>query len=363
MNKKLMAAAVAGALAIPGMAFAQSGATLYGTIDLGVKNQSKVNTATGNGSVTEVSSQNRTSNRWGLKGSEDLGGGLKANFDLEAGYASDTGDHATGSWDRMSWLGLSSGENSVELGYDYTTNFKITAKYDPMSYTYTGITPVVGMTGVRTKNMVQGQVGFNGVTLMAQYGMGEVPGSSSAGRNTGIGGYWSGNGLTIGLGTMQQDDGTGNAKNTLTTFGAAYAMNQFTFRAGLLTQKWDSGYVTSSTAASVGIVGGVPAVVPASVKTATFEKSRLAMIGVEYAFSDRVSGRVAYYDTKDSAYAGGTDGKKKLTMVAVDYSLSKSTTAYAELDHNAYSDADVSTKAGALADGATGIGVGIVHAF
>ena len=356
MNKKLMAVAVAGALAIPGMAFAQSSATLFGTIDLGIKNQSKVNTATGNASVTEVSSQNRTSNRWGIKGSEDLGGGLKANFHLEAGYASDTGDHSTGSWDRGSWLGLSSGSNSVELGYDYTTNFKITAKYDPMSYTYTGITPVVGFTGVRTKNMVQGQVGFNGVTLMAQYGMGEVPGQGSAGRNTGIGGYWSGNGLTIGAGTLQTNDSTGNNKLTQNTIGVAYSMNQFTFRGGLLTQKWDAGYVVSTSAASVGIVGGVPAVIPASTKTASMEKSRLAMVGVQYAFSDRVSGRFGYYDVKNT----NPDGKAKLTMLAVDYSLSKATTAYGELDHKSFSG---SATGGTLADGATGIGVGIVHAF
>lgn len=42
MNKKLMAAAVAGALAIPAVAFAQSSVTLFGTIDAGVRNQSKV---------------------------------------------------------------------------------------------------------------------------------------------------------------------------------------------------------------------------------------------------------------------------------------------------------------------------------
>lgn len=343
MNKKLMAAAVAGALAIPGMAFAQSAVTLYGTVDVGVKNQSKVITATGTSSVTEVSSQDHTSNRWGMMGSEDLGGGLKANFKLEGGYASDTGamDNSSGDiFHRSSWISLSSGANAIELGYDYTTNFKVTAHYDPMSYTYTGITPVVGMTGVRTKNLVHGQVGFNGVTLMADYGMGEVPGSSSAGRSAEIGGYWSGNGLTIGAGSGSVDDGTGNAKRTDTTFGAAYSMNAFTFRAGLLQQKWDTAF-----------------------SGATFEKSRLAMLGVQYMFSDRVSGRFGYYDVKDSAFAGGADGKNKLTMLAVDYSLSKRTTAYAELDHKSFSGADVSTTVGALADGATGIGVGMVHKF
>ena len=99
MNKKLMAAAVAGALAIPGVAFAQSSVTLYGTIDGGIRNQSKVfkdqvnlDPALGDGSVTSATDGLYRTNRWGMKGSEDLGGGLKANFKLEGQYSSDTGN-------------------------------------------------------------------------------------------------------------------------------------------------------------------------------------------------------------------------------------------------------------------------------
>ena len=340
MNKKLMAVAVAGALAIPGMAFAQSSATLFGTIDLSLRNQSKVNDgAGGTSSVTDVASQDRTSNRWGIKGSEDLGGGLKANFHLEAGYNSADGSHSTGSWDRGSWLGLSSGGNSVELGYDYTTNFKVVGKYDPMSYTYTGIAPAVAFTsGVRAHNMVQGAVNFNGVTLMADYAFGTaVPGNSSANRHTAIGGYWSGNGLTIGAAAGTNNDPTNAGSRKDATIGAAYNMNQFTFRAGYATVKYDAGYAS-----------------------APYEKNRLVMLGVQYAFSDRVSGRLGYYDQKIT----NVDGKAKTTMLAVDYSLSKATTAYAELDHRSFSGSAVPAVAqGSLADGATGIAAGIVHAF
>jgi len=343
MNKKLMAAAVAGALAIPGMAFAQSSVTLYGTIDAGIKNLSKV--GPNSDSVTYMTNGLRTTNRWGMTGSEDLGGGMKANFKLEGGYDNGDGTHGSGKlFERGSWVGLSSGGNSVELGRDYTTNFKVLGKYDPYSYTYTGVTPAVAYTGgVRASNMIQGQVSFNGVTLLADWGLGEVPGNSSAGRHTAIGGYWSGNGLTIGAAASSLNNSptnTGSRKDT--TIGGAYSMNAFTFRAGWSQIKYDQLYPS------------------------TVDKSRMIMLGVQYAFSDRVDGRFGYYDIKNTGFASPADGKAKTTLIAVDYNLSKRTTAYVALDHHALDgalDGTYSIEGGTIHDGATGVAVGIAHKF
>jgi len=344
MNKKLMAAAVAGALAIPGMAFAQSSVTLYGTIDAGIKNMSKV--GANSDTVTYMSNGLHTTNRWGMHGSEDLGGGMKANFKLEGGYDNGDGTHGSGKlFERGSWVGLSSGGNSVELGRDYTANFKVLGKYDPFSYTYTGVTPAVAYTGgVRASNMIQGAVSFNGVKIIADWGLGEVPGNSSAGRHTAIGGYWSGNGLTIGAAAATLNDGTNAGSRKDTTIGGAYSMNAFTFRAGWSQIKYDAAYSGGS----------------------AVDKSRMIMLGVQYAFSDRVNGRFGYYDIKDTGFAAAADGKAKTTLVGVDYSLSKRTTAYVELDHHGLDgalDGAYKTEAGTLNDGATGVAVGIAHKF
>ena len=84
MNKKLLAAAVGVALAAP--AFAQSSnVTLYGRINT-VMEQAKTG---GFGSETAMRNY---SSRLGVRGVEDLGGGLKAIFGIEAGLASDTGN-------------------------------------------------------------------------------------------------------------------------------------------------------------------------------------------------------------------------------------------------------------------------------
>lgn len=362
MNKKLMAAAVAGALAIPGMAFAQSSVNLYGTIDAGVKNASKV--GAGSDTVTYVTNGLHTTNRWGMNGSEDLGGGLKANFKLEGGYDNGTGEHSAGKiFERGSWVGLSSGGMSIEAGRDYTANFKVLGKYDPMSYTYTGVTPAVDFTGgVRASNMIQGSASFNGATLYAEYGLGEVPGDSSAGRHTAIGGYWSGNGLTIGAAAASLNDAAGVSRKD-TTIGGAYSMNAFTFRAGWSQIKYDAGFETAAASATLNADGTITI---NAAKTSAVEKSRMIMLGVQYAFSDRVNGRFAYYDQKDTGFAAAGDGKNKLTMLAVDYSLSKRTTAYVELDHYALDgaqDGAAKNDFDKINDGSTGFGVGVAHKF
>ncbi len=347
MNKKLMAAAVAGALAIPAVAFAQSSVTLYGSIDGGVKNRSKiVITPTTDGSKTYVSSTGyNTSNRWGMKGSEDLGGGLKANFKLEGGFNAGDGTHGTGNlFERGSWVGLSSGGNSIEIGRDYTANFKVFGKYAPWSYNYPGVTPEVLYTGgVRASNMVQGATSFNGVTLMLDYGLGEVTGNSAAGRHVGFGGYWSGNGLTIGAAasTLNNANNTGSRKDS--TIGVAYSMDAFTFKAGWSQIKYDALFAS------------------------TVDKSRMVHLGVEYDFSSRLKGRLGYYDIKDTGFASPADGKRKTTVAGVDYSLSKRTTAYAEIDRHSLSggldNGAVKIDGNKINDGSTGIGVGIVHTF
>lgn len=131
MKKSLVALAV---LAVSGMASAQSTVTVYGLVDAWVGtvkdnniSQSGVNVAhpfSGSGGGLQTS-------RFGLKGSEDLGGGLKANFLLEAGFDPSTGaannytnpyTAATSNaiFGRQSWVGLSGGFGELKLGKMWT---------------------------------------------------------------------------------------------------------------------------------------------------------------------------------------------------------------------------------------------------
>ncbi len=110
MKKTLLALA---ALAATSAAFAQSSVTLYGVVDVSVER------VKGDHQVNRVSSSNLASSRLGFKGTEDIGGGLKANFALETAVTADTGANGGGStrfFDRAAWAGLSGGAGEIRLG-------------------------------------------------------------------------------------------------------------------------------------------------------------------------------------------------------------------------------------------------------
>jgi predicted porin len=125
MKKSLIALAV---LAASGAAMAQSSVTLYGLIDVSVQSF-KANVATAStttaGSIavadvrqTRMGSGIQNGSRWGLKGSEDLGGGLNAVFDLQSGFNIDTGSSAQGGllFGRHAFVGLSGGFGTLTFG-------------------------------------------------------------------------------------------------------------------------------------------------------------------------------------------------------------------------------------------------------
>ena len=125
MKKSLIALAV---IAASGAAMAQSSVTLYGLIDVSVQSAklqtfSNLNAAgvattvvTGPSAVTQTRMQSGGQNgsRWGMKGVEDLGGGLNAVFDLQSGFTVDNGASAQGGllFGRHAFVGL----NSASLG-------------------------------------------------------------------------------------------------------------------------------------------------------------------------------------------------------------------------------------------------------
>ena len=137
MKKTLVALA---ALATVGAAFAQSTVTLYGKIDWTIQNQTQsvagVKTAIGNSGM-QVNSAGLSGSRWGMKGSEDLGGGMKAVFDLQSGFAIDSGASAQGGllFGRQAYAGLSGGFGTLTAGRQYSPIDTVWGTYDGQGYT------------------------------------------------------------------------------------------------------------------------------------------------------------------------------------------------------------------------------------
>ncbi|MFB9123182.1 porin [Paraburkholderia dipogonis] len=116
MNKKIFCSAIASVFATS--AFAQSSVTLYGVIDEGLDFTNNV----GGGHVYEMASGYAQGSRWGLKGAEDLGAGLKTVFQIESGFNVNTGKLAQGGlgFGRQAYVGIESGRyGSVTLGRQY----------------------------------------------------------------------------------------------------------------------------------------------------------------------------------------------------------------------------------------------------
>jgi predicted porin len=106
-------------LGTAGAAHAQNSVTLYGVIDTGF---TYVHNANGNEKLVGTSSGNLSGDRWGLKGQEDLGGGLKAIFQLENGFDVNTGKlgQSGREFGRQAFVGLTADKyGTVTLGRQY----------------------------------------------------------------------------------------------------------------------------------------------------------------------------------------------------------------------------------------------------
>lgn len=118
MKRLLVAGASLGAVVFPLHALAQSSVTLYGLIDEGLNYTNSV----GGHSNVEMQSGFAQGSRWGLRGTEDLGGGLKAVFQLENGFDVNSGalGQAHRMFGRQAWVGMQSATlGTVTLGRQY----------------------------------------------------------------------------------------------------------------------------------------------------------------------------------------------------------------------------------------------------
>lgn len=254
MKKVLIAIAASG---LSAGAFAQSNVTIYGSLDAGVAYVNNV----GGGSVTRLDQGTMQPDRIGFRGVEDLGGGMKANFQLESGFFTDTGAQVVAGklFNRMTTVGLTGDFGSVLLGhmpdivFDYagklSNGFQLTNFYlfhpgnlDNLANTFQFDNAV----RYTTPN-------FSGLQLSGMYGFGEVAGDRSKGRNVSAGANYSSGPLRAALaysknnnrpagfaGTFLGSVGLGSAAttfNSLTTLaaGAGYTVDNIRLN-GLYTQ-------------------------------------------------------------------------------------------------------------------------------
>ena len=373
----LVAGAVLGLVSATS-ALAQSSVTLYGIVDAAVT----YTTNQVGGTRTGIDAGQLATSRWGMRGTEDLGGGLKANFVLESTIANDTGAGGgafggnttvagvvVGSpggtspslFDRQATVGISGDFGAITLGRQNTVLVDAIGLAEPSSFAQAGNNPNVaysmlnagalygtfgtndGGAAFRQNNSIRYATpvmsGFGGALM---HGFGEQAGNSSANTYSGISGFFSNGTSGVSLGYAQLNNRADNSKLTMWGGGAKYAVNTaLTLRATYAQNKVDT------TNRKIAVIG----------------------LGVDYLIAPALTLTGAYYNTKQTGVAGTADGKANQFVALAKYALSKRTSMYTILTHvkaGSTAAADVGLSAGLVSTGndrANRFAVGVIHTF
>ncbi|RYG14030.1 MAG: porin [Burkholderiales bacterium] len=157
MKKSLVALA---ALAVVGVASAQSSVTLYGVLDVGfgkVKGGKfglnngegyQVPSAVGAANQSQIRDGFNSTSVIGFRGSEDLGGGLKANFNLQSGGLDLASGATPVNFSREAWVGLSGGFGDFQLGRSSSVAAKTMGQFDLNGTSYSSALDRAGVSAV-----------------------------------------------------------------------------------------------------------------------------------------------------------------------------------------------------------------------
>jgi predicted porin len=297
MKKSLIALAV---LAASGAAMAQSSVTLYGLLDLHAGRTSSTNNVGAKINTTVLNSGSLNTSRWGLRGSEDLGGGLKAVFKLEASIAADVGT-STG-FSRQSYLGLEGGFGSLTFGK-----------------TWTAMDDVIGAANSGFDSNIYSS--SNGVLKVQELYAGN-PGNTIKYTSPSFGGLSGGFSYSL--------DESPSKKTDVTDFSLSYGAGPVAANFAYQTQGDQAGSEDRKLTVLNGSYDLGVAKLLASygqVKLAN-DKSTDFQFGADVPLSSALILSAGYSQSKDES--SGVDGAKRTGFgLAAAYSLSKRTTAHA----------------------------------
>lgn len=350
MKKALLALAATVASAASGAALAQSNVTLYGIVDAGLEAISNAPSDGGGDTLFRMNSGNLSGSRWGLRGTEDLGNGLKGIFVLESGFDIDTGRSAQGTrlFGRAAYVGLQGGFGGVTLGRQQNSLYDLFGAYDPMAVgpRYSLNSMDSGFNG-RADNAIKYTGKFGGLTATGFYsfsrdGAGEVPGEAKVDRNFGAGLSYAAGPFSIGTAYDQYQ-------------GATIALQDRS------SKRWAVG--TSYAFGDAKVFAGYRWMRDNMVASAPTTRSNLYWAGAQYKFTPafQLTGAAYYNDTKDS----GAD--PWMFVLSADYALSKRTDAYVNVGYVRNKDGSAQGLNGSgtaqAGENQAGVTIGMRHRF
>jgi predicted porin len=359
MKKHLIAAAALATLSTA--AFAQSSVTAYGFIDAGILTTNNA----GNGKSATMA----TAGQWfpsmiGFTGTEDLGGGLKANFNLQGSLWNQTGgagDAASGAagaatnlFGRYATVGLSGGFGKIDLGRQIDilflqsfvngvipTHTNSLAVNGLLTYGATGSTANVATAGAFINNAI-GYVSptVNGFKLQAQTSLGGQAGDSAKNATSAAILNYDAGSLSLNAGYEVQNDSLGGLAGHKSLLGAKYTVGNVLLASQYHTYKASSA--ASSTVDAKGYeLGAGYQLNPKTLVAVNYESFKNDLTGTK----PSIVSLKAKYDLSKRTYLYATAAKyDKEAAAAIKQGYNESTT-------------------GSTTSSATNLGLGIVHGF
>ena len=354
MKKTLIVAAVAASFATA--ANAQSSVTLYGLIDAGftyVNNEVASNVAKGSAAAFRLSSGNINGSRWGLRGTEDLGGGMKAIFTLESGFSMGDGSAGQGpaktvanpnpsgrEFGRQAFAGISTAQfGTVTLGrqydsvVDYLAPMTATGSWGGTYFAHPFDNDNAD-NSFRVNNSVKYQsANYSGFTFGGLYGFSNQAGGFGNNRAYSAGAQYANGPFKIAAAYLQLQNPTTNAGG---------AVNDEAGAANTVSNVVQNAVQTQRTYG----VGANYAIGPVTLGGAwTQSRFQFAMgdstarfnnyeVNARYALTPALALGAAYTYTDVKGYTAGPDNNDHMKFhqfgLQTDYALSKRTDIYAE---------------------------------
>ncbi|MDN7179446.1 porin [Caballeronia sp. SEWSISQ10-4 2] len=300
-------------------AHADSLVTLYGITDASILYTSKtfnLTTGASEGHQFSVQSAGVNASRFGLRGTEDLGGGLATIFDLESGIDISNGGFANSNGEffgRQAWVGITGGFGTLTAGLQYSPFLLSVDANDPRDFKQFGsglVTYVdnVIVTGLFNPNSVMyTSPEIAGIQGRAMYAFGGSPGNFKAGQqySAGLVFHYSGLLLTAAMYNGNSGGSAAAIPNPSTiafsgrNIGATYYFDRLTV---------DAAYTLYKVAGSFD--------------------NRVISGGLAYKLTPALSLNGGAWYTRDG---NDSNNHSILGSLGVDYSLSKRTTLYSQV--------------------------------
>jgi len=395
MKKSLLALAALSAFA--GVAHAESSVELYGVLDVAIGTVQHQGSTDPNfpGSVNPVSANHATTSttgmfaggiqgsRWGLRGTEDLGGGTKAIFALESGIdlpsgavnnaiAAQSNSSATAAnsslngqlFNRQAWVGLSDAQlGTVKFGRNYSPIYDIAVDYDPVMnaqlFSPIGFSGSYGGGGgvseqTRQDSSIKYSNKIGNVNFGAMYKMGGVAGSNTAqsaysfnlgyeDAKFGVQAAYLNSTDAIKTGSDASGTLVASANNANAFFVAAKykVTTEATIKVGYEHYALSASSDTFTAGASV--YGYTAGAINSGVSGQS-QPTNIYFIGGDYNVTSALNLAAGYYAVNAQAYDAKTGVTNTYYSFLADYKMSKRTDVYAGLMIAHYSDVNVSTS-------------------